>query len=101
MQNLLAIIIVLSGAFFVFFVVIPKKSQPEKETATESSIPLTASSENSETSSAIPLSDTSTIQAFFSFINQKKISEAVTMLSPEMIKDDAAKQAWGGAVKCF
>jgi hypothetical protein len=35
------------------------------------------------------------IRTFFSLINEKRIPEAVGMLSPTVVPDDTVKQAWG------
>jgi len=41
------------------------------------------------------------VRLFFSFINEKKISEAVSMLDDSAVPDDSAKQAWGVQFNIF
>ena len=41
------------------------------------------------------------LRTFFSLINEKRIPEAIEMLSPTIVPDDTSKQAWGVQFNSF
>ena len=56
----------------------------------------------SETKQAVPLpTREDIIRTFFNLVNEKRISEAVEMMSTKMIPDDASKQGWGVQLNSF
>ncbi len=71
--------------------------------STATPLPATSTSENIPTvestpavTSAAPLpTEEDIIRTFFGLINEKKIPEAISMMSTSMVGDDSHKQAWG------
>ena len=48
-----------------------------------------------------PQAEENTIKAFFQKINDQKASEAVLMMTPDSVKDESTKQAWGVQFNSF
>jgi len=76
--------IILFLAFFLFGCV----SKPVTKTIVPSVSP--------SASPAVPLpTQEDTIRLFYNLINEHRIPEAIAMMSPRLVADDSAKQAWG------
>lgn len=65
--------------------------------SSQKSLPSTLSnpSEQATPDQAVPLpSEEDIISLFFSLINERRIDEAIGMMSPEAVPDEASQQAW-------
>lgn len=67
---------------------------PLSATSTSENIP-TVESTPAVTSAAPLPTEEDIIRTFFGLINEKKIPEAISMMSTSMVGDDSHKQAWG------
>ena len=66
----------------------------QKPTDTVQATPIIQTT--TQPSSTVPLpTEEDIIRAFFNLINEKRIPEAITMMSKTMAADDSTKQAWG------
>jgi len=96
-KYILPLIIVIGLVIIIVFPQITKKQDENKNlTSTTVTKTETISSSPTATSSSVPLlKEEDVIETFFNLINEKKIPDAINMMSLEMIGSESEKQSWG------
>lgn len=65
-------------------------------------VPTSPATNTPSSSARVPLlTSEDIVRVFFELINEKRIPEAVEMLSPSAVPDESAKQAWGVSFNHF
>ena len=79
---------------------INRRETPPLATSTSKNIPTAESAP--AVASAVPLpTEEDIIRTFFELIDEKRIPEAISMMSASMVGDDSSKQAWGVHFNAF
>ena len=98
---------ILPSVIVIGLVVIVGYSQISKNGGkSETTTTVSANTSTTQQNSNTPLSPTSTasvpmptsedtIRTFFNLINEKRITEAISMMTDELVGDDSSKQSWG------
>lgn len=88
----LVILALLSGGVFYF-----KNQKDEKKFTFSSASPLTSSENTNQTATpAVPLpTEEDIIRTFFNLLNEKRIPEAISMMTDNITQNDSLKQQWG------
>lgn len=88
---LIASVLIITSAYFI--------QQHRQATILDPAMPLVPPREeqqkNLNNQQSLLAPEEELIYNFFALINNKEIPEAITLMSPNLVPDDSAKQAWG------
>ncbi len=87
---LIASVLIITSAYFI--------QQHRQATILDPAMPLVPPREeqqNLNNQQSLLAPEEELIYNFFALINNKEIPEAITLMSPNLVPDDGAKQAWG------